>query len=48
MDTLISYLWGICLGSFLFSIVMILIFALPSILDKSSTWKVGARGQSWR
>lgn len=37
IDTLVNYLWGISLGAFLFSILMVLIFALPMVMDKTAT-----------
>lgn len=36
VDTLISYLVGITIGTFIFSILLIILLALPLILDKTS------------
>ena len=41
MNTLINYLIGISVGAVGFSIVMILIFMLPLLMDKSAGMKVG-------
>jgi hypothetical protein len=40
ISTLVNYLWGISLGAFLFAFIMVLVFALPMLLQKTGTIRV--------